>query len=319
MKNSLKHQILNPFLCLSICLMLTCQVVIVTVMAQAGSPKRMLENNIPAHIPIKVQVRNLHHEHWARDLEVEIKNTGDKPIYYLKLLLVMPEVKENDESVAFVLRYGRPELLRFSEHPTPDDIPLSPGASCVLKVPESSSKGWELAKAHRGKTDPQRISLVFQLLNFGDGTGFGRTDGVPIPFKKSSKNYMREERKLSLTETDNFRLRSVVSPGTLLQHTSHLSHANFLKASLLTTRDVNSNGLASKPDICCPGSSCVYLVNETGGYNCLCGPADWVHTASCDDPSAMCGTSVTYYEYCSDDYGNEYTCPFFSIIPCREY
>jgi len=318
MKNSRKPQILNSFLRLSVCLMLMWKFVIVGGMAQIGPSERRLENDIPVHVPIKVQVRNLHHEHWARDLEVEIKNTGNKPIYYLKLLLVMPEVKENGEPVAFVLRYGRRELLKFSEHPTPDDIPLAPGESYVLKIPESSSTGWELAKAHRGKSDPQRISLVFQLLNFGDGTGFGRSDGVPIPFKKSSKNYVREERTGGM-EMGDFRLRSTVSPSTLLRHTSHPSRVNFLTASLWTKRDVNAKGLASKPDVCCPGSSCVYLVNETGGYNCLCGPADWVHTASCDDPNAMCGTSVTYYDYCSDDYGNEYTCPVFGIIPCRDY
>lgn len=189
MKSPRLRYVLKAFLRLLVCVTFICQFATVESMTQTGPPQRTLEDNIPAHLPIKVQVRNLNYENWTRDLEVEVRNTGDKPIYYLELFLVMPEVKENGEAVAFVLRYGRPNLLKFTEPLRPDDIPLDPGASCVLKIPESSSRGWELAKAHRGKSDPQRISLVFQLLNFGDGTGFGRTDGVSIPFKKTSKNY----------------------------------------------------------------------------------------------------------------------------------
>jgi hypothetical protein len=66
-----------------------------------SSTSRSFENTVPEHLPIKVKIRkekedafkDLANENWVRDLEIEVKNTGDKPIYYLDFGLEVPETK----------------------------------------------------------------------------------------------------------------------------------------------------------------------------------------------------------------------------------
>src|SRR4028118_1708036 len=63
-----------------------CAVGIVSSTAQSmQKEERELEDKIPKHLPLKIKVKNLNNEKWARDVEVEVTNTGDKPIYHLSL------------------------------------------------------------------------------------------------------------------------------------------------------------------------------------------------------------------------------------------
>jgi hypothetical protein len=70
-------------------------------------------------LPIKVKLRaekekaakDVANDPWHRDLELEVKNTGDKPIYYLSLILEMPEVTVGGSPVSFIVRYGHIRFL----------------------------------------------------------------------------------------------------------------------------------------------------------------------------------------------------------------
>jgi hypothetical protein len=51
--------------------------------------------------------------------------------------LLMPEVIAETGSVVGVdFRYGRAEIGDFRNRPTAEDVPLLPGETCILKVPE---------------------------------------------------------------------------------------------------------------------------------------------------------------------------------------
>jgi hypothetical protein len=175
---------------LLVLLLLLCAVGIVSSTAQAPqgnsavSPQqRELEDRIPKHLPIKVKVKNLNNEKWERDLEIEVKNEADKPIYYLDMYLVLSEVRSPDgHEIGFPLRYGRIELTEFDAPIEPTDIPIRPGDTYVFKIAEKSLEGWEVFK--RGKPDPKKFRLIFASINFGDGTGFLSRDGVPIDIPK---------------------------------------------------------------------------------------------------------------------------------------
>src|SRR5438874_8923990 len=60
--------------------------------------ERKFENAIPNHLPIKVKLKNeqafknLNNDKWARDIEVEVENRSDKPIYHLLISLTLPDV-----------------------------------------------------------------------------------------------------------------------------------------------------------------------------------------------------------------------------------
>lgn len=66
----------------------------------AQSEERVLEDTIPKHLPIKVKLKkekekafkDAKNEKWLRDFELEVTNTGDKPIYFLHLSIELPEI-----------------------------------------------------------------------------------------------------------------------------------------------------------------------------------------------------------------------------------
>jgi hypothetical protein len=62
--------------------------------------EREVVDKIPKHLPIKIKikkekeekVKDLKNEDWLGDLELEVTNTGTKPIYFLEIVLDMPDV-----------------------------------------------------------------------------------------------------------------------------------------------------------------------------------------------------------------------------------
>lgn len=140
--------------------------------------EKTLEDKTPQHLPIKVKVKNLNKKRWAHDIEVEVTNTSDKPIYFLLFYLSLPEVKSSsDIEIAFQLRFGRIELIKFETPLEPSDAAIKPGEVYTFKIPETYAKGWDNLKVKENKREPKKIRLIFQLLNFGDGTGYADSGG----------------------------------------------------------------------------------------------------------------------------------------------
>lgn len=157
---------------------------------------RVFENQIPKHLPIQVRIRaakekaagDLSNERWHRDLEIEVKNTGDKPIYYLSIVLEMPDVRVNGDPVAFIVRYGERSLLDDSKGTAqPEDIPFKPRDTIVLSLGDGPAGGWEIAKTRDNWLQPKKVVIEFEQLNFGDGTGFFTGAGVAWPLPKCSE------------------------------------------------------------------------------------------------------------------------------------
>jgi hypothetical protein len=162
--------------------------------AQSQQEEREFENRVPAHLPIKVKVKNpekandLENDNWLRDLEIEVKNTGDKPIYYLRLILFFIDVKrDSGQGIVYPLQFGRGELIDIANHATPEDEAIKPGETYIFKLPEDNVKGWNWYRTKvEKKPHPKKIGIRFSLLNYGDGTGFVTTGGLPVSEKKSS-------------------------------------------------------------------------------------------------------------------------------------
>jgi hypothetical protein len=153
-----------------------------------AATRRLFENRVPEHLPIRVKIkrekeklfRDLNNGNWARDFELEVRNTGDKPIYFLFFYLIVPEAKIGDLSQGFSIAYGRAPLADLRQKPNDSDIPILPGETKFLQIEESGVRGWEDARA-AGKTPPviRGVRLIFQHLSFGDGTGFDTGSGTP--------------------------------------------------------------------------------------------------------------------------------------------
>jgi hypothetical protein len=145
---------------------------------------RIIEDQIPPRVPIDVEIKNLKTNSLLRDVEIKVTNTANKPIYFLELGIVLPDnLSPDGYPIGFPLRYGRPELIMFENPLEPNDTPLLPGESFVLKIPGNNLAAFErlVAKGKITQSEVKKVYLMFRHLNFGDKTGFSTTGGLPVP------------------------------------------------------------------------------------------------------------------------------------------
>jgi hypothetical protein len=90
--------------------------------------------------------------------------------------------------VGFSIHYGRSQLGTIKTKAEAEDVPIKPGETYVFSFREIQVTSWERFKQREKKTDPKKILLWFQILSFGDGTGFFRTDGIAIPRAPGGKS-----------------------------------------------------------------------------------------------------------------------------------
>jgi hypothetical protein len=154
----------------------------------AAARERKIGIGIPKHLPLKFEIKNLNSDRWVYDLEIDVTNTSTKPIYYLDFFITMPGYKNKitGNKLGFWFSYGRIELVDFAAPLLPDDIPIAPGEKHTFKIRESLAKGWEEQSKSEGRPEPKILSLQFQELNFGDGTGFVTTAGEPVNIHRKS-------------------------------------------------------------------------------------------------------------------------------------
>jgi hypothetical protein len=294
-----------PFILLSSFLVLLCGVGIVSGTAQdQPSEEREIEDRIPKHLPIKVtmknleKVKNLKNDNWARDVEIEVENTGTKPIYYLRFDLDLLDVKaESADVYGWPFRYGRPELVEISKRATPDDVPIQPGETYTFKIPASRIIGWEKHRASRNLPEPKKIGLMFEVLSFGDGTGFSGTSGVPTPRPQSSNPRCASPSSASTIFKGGQSISLARPPDAEAQFLSLLP-AKFLPVNFLAANTIEPAPSAPplQSGLCCPSSPCFNLKITLGG-NCFCEeelgePAISVDSAACTDPDGRMRNST---------------------------
>lgn len=129
------------------------------------------KNNHPLAIK---EIRNLQSADLLKDLEIEIKNISDKPIYYACIHLRFPDIElAPGRNYGFSLHYGDNRLAQLEERAGPQDSPINPGETYVFKVHEKIWKGFEAFKS-RNRLPPSatsKIELVLLEVSFGNGTG----------------------------------------------------------------------------------------------------------------------------------------------------
>ena len=229
------------------------KVVLVPSSAQS-SEERELEDKVPKHLPIKVKIKkekekafkDLKNEKWVRDFELEITNAGDKPIYFLSLLLILPGITAPDgNEIGFAIHYGRSALGDIGTKAEPDDVPINPGETYVFRFPDNKLIDWERFRHREDKPDPKKLSLRFQILSFGDGTGFVGSNGLALPRPPNERSSLeRCEPAPGLNDSGGVKLQPAIFliddlPAQFLlanflsPETSHLASLNLTPQSQL--------------------------------------------------------------------------------------
>lgn len=123
-------------------------------------------------VPLEVKLRNLQSETWLKDLEIEVKNVGKKPIYSIVAYLMFPDAKLAG-NVGIPLDYGNPKNVSFDRYAEAEDPHIGPGDSYVFKIDSNLQKGFEewLKEAVDPPEAYKKITLWVEIISFGDGTG----------------------------------------------------------------------------------------------------------------------------------------------------
>lgn len=136
---------------------------------------------------IEIDLYNINSPEFPKGFQIKIKNISKKPIYYILLDVHLPETEPlmlTPGGIWFPLRFGYSKLvdnsLRIDEIPESEleKHPLKsikPGESALLGLDD------EWAERVRNKIETQfpgdnpatkKLELSFQVINFGDGTGY---------------------------------------------------------------------------------------------------------------------------------------------------
>jgi ABC-type multidrug transport system fused ATPase/permease subunit len=140
-----------------------------------GSPaqERVFQVREFKDMPVIVrEARNYKSETWHKDLEIEVKNVSTKPIYYMLVHLMFPDDSaRSGVKVGIRLVFGKEENSDFDRDPGPDDPHLSPGEVFIFTIPSDESK-WLEARQRKYPEVHNHIVFRFDVISFGDGTGF---------------------------------------------------------------------------------------------------------------------------------------------------
>ena len=119
------------------------------------------------------KVNNLQAADFPRNFQLEIKNTSQKPIYYLEIDLVLPESRAYFPS-PLILRmfFGSRSLINQDTYASPDDPCLKPNETLVLEPYGKTAEYLYKHLVDRGLQEivTGKILLAPQMVNFGDGT-----------------------------------------------------------------------------------------------------------------------------------------------------
>lgn len=317
------------FQLLLVCLAFAFTMKVMITPSTAQSPdERELEVTVPKHLPIKVKIKaekekafkDLKNEKWLRDFELEVTNTGNKPIYCLSLHLIPPGITAPDGTeIVFPLYYGRTELCDIGVRARADDISLKPGETYVFSLAHKQ-RVWERFKADEKWPQPKKLILNFQILSFGDGTGFVSSGGIPIPQTPEGNPGMGA----CVDEPDKRTPDQAIGQpprryDLLSTPPVYISPARSLLANFLSTGGAKPS--SSPPNVqsqlCCSGNGCTRAIQYLEQDCYSCGPKDKIRTTSCSDPLGSCLKPTYKSQLCEvDETGTKYYCIQVDTVPC---
>jgi hypothetical protein len=67
-----------------------------------------------------------------------------------------------------------------SEPLVPEDVPIKPGEKHIFKISEADARSWDILRKKESRAELKHLKVLFQNINFGDGTGFTTTSGKPV-------------------------------------------------------------------------------------------------------------------------------------------
>jgi hypothetical protein len=282
--------------------------------------ERVFENSIPENAPIRIKIKkekeksfkDVKDENWVREFELEVVNTGDKPIFFLFLHLIT-DVKLDGSPLMFTLVYGRPELSDLTSKAQPNDVPIKPGETYVFKIHPGQVRAWEHRVRDKGESDISRIKANIEGISFGDGTGYFLNKPYPRADKiRAALNEQARPTKRGGPQPPEW---PSGQPGTQPKTTSIIDlPVTSLPANFLGS-DSSQAALSHSPDA--PNASCGlfdYCVGIVPYSAVVCYNCDAQNRPGLD--SAGDCAELTYGSIACFIGNEEYRCQTIAVAPC---
>lgn len=134
--------------------------------------KRTLKTQEFKDMPLKFHaIRNVESETWYKDLQIEVKNIGTKPIYFILAYLEFPDHKPGGRDIGFDLTFGDLKYVDIAVLADPQAPHIDPGQTYVLTIPPKYAKS--LGRKHgKAPEEFKKLNFHIDIISFGDGTGF---------------------------------------------------------------------------------------------------------------------------------------------------
>lgn len=139
-----------------------------TALAAPQSPRQyqaMLFDGVPLEL---VEVKGLDRPTWVDDLAITVRNTGDKPIYFLDVIAIFSSAEGmNSTLLAAPLHFGDRRLGKASAIPSHDDPAIPIGGTAVLHL---SSDQQDTVSTIQDSV--KTVIVYLSVISYGDGTGY---------------------------------------------------------------------------------------------------------------------------------------------------
>jgi hypothetical protein len=144
---------------------------------------------------VKIErINNLTSSRFPEEFELEVTNISKKPIYFMNIMVKLPKTPNLEglegKLIVFDLSFGDRKFTDVSRRPDPTDVPINPGKLGTLKLGNNmkSIRPYLAKRLSPGDVEValSQVSLAFQIINFGDGTGY--IAGQAYPVKRVSQN-----------------------------------------------------------------------------------------------------------------------------------
>jgi hypothetical protein len=167
------------------------------------------------------------------------------------MAVVLRDVTIGGYPYAFSIDHGRRKLGLPETPIEPDDVPIMPGESVTMKIPEAIVKAYEETENWDVGPDPKKIEIEMQVINFGDGTSFQGTKGKlwHAKPKERSSNEPRSKESPGGCKTDTGALK-IDSSGRFLEAIYSASPARILRANFLLPVKVTASTSSPLRDDC---------------------------------------------------------------------
>ena len=147
-------------------------ILIFTSAQSTPSEERKFKKREYVGMPVRVRkVKNLQSETWHNDLEIEVENVSNKPIYFINAVLEFPDDRAPNGSSGILFKFGNIENMDIRRIANTEDERLDPGEKVTLVVDNIYRKGL-LARQKKYPHNFKKLEFWFGSISFGDGTGY---------------------------------------------------------------------------------------------------------------------------------------------------